>query len=80
MNKKPKTNKTVPVLCGVFAVALAVMAAALFLAGSRTQRNLPRRLLTPPPWQACRRCRKALATSPRIRRAWATGFRYAAMW
>lgn len=30
MNKKPKTNKTVPVLCGVLAIALAVMVAALF--------------------------------------------------
>ena len=29
MNKKPKTNKTVPVLCGVFAVVLFVMSAAL---------------------------------------------------
>ena len=35
MNKKPKTNKTVPVLCGVFAVALAVMAAALFFGGKQ---------------------------------------------
>ena len=29
MKKNPKTNKTVPVLCGVLAIALAVMAAAL---------------------------------------------------
>lgn len=29
MQKNPKTNKTVPVLCGVFAVVLIVMSAAL---------------------------------------------------
>ena len=35
MKKNPKTNKTVPVLCGVLAIALAVMAAALFLGGKQ---------------------------------------------
>lgn len=35
MNKKPKTNKTVPVLCGVLAIALAVMVAALFFGGKQ---------------------------------------------
>ena len=29
MKKNPKTNKTVPVLCGVLAVVLIVMSAAL---------------------------------------------------
>ena len=35
MKKNPKTNKTVPVLCGVLAIALAVMAAALFFGGKQ---------------------------------------------
>ncbi len=35
MKKNPKTNKIVPVLCGVLAIALAVMAAALFFGGKQ---------------------------------------------
>lgn len=35
MKKNLKTNKTVPVLCGVLAIALAVMAAALFFSGKQ---------------------------------------------
>ena len=35
MKKNPKTNKTVSVLCGVLAIALAVMTAALFLGGKQ---------------------------------------------
>lgn len=47
MNKKPKTNKTVPVLCGVLAIALAVMAAALFFGGKQDTAEF-----TPPPFDA----------------------------
>ena len=44
MKKNPKTNKTVPVLCGVLAIALAVMAAALFFGGKQDTAEF-----TPPP-------------------------------
>lgn len=47
MNKKPKTNKTVPVLCGMFAIVLAVMAAALFFGGKQDTAGF-----TPPPFDA----------------------------
>ena len=47
MNKKPKTNKTVPVLCGVLAIALAVMAAALFFGGKQDTAEF-----TQPPFDA----------------------------
>lgn len=46
MKKNPKTNKTVPVLCGVLAIALAVMAAALFLGGKQDTAEF-----TPPPFE-----------------------------
>ena len=47
MKKNPKTNKTVPVLCGVLAIALAVMAAALFFGGKQDTAEF-----TPPPFDA----------------------------
>lgn len=47
MKKNPKTNKTVPVLCGVFAIVLAVMAAALFFGGKKDTAEF-----TPPPFDA----------------------------
>ena len=47
MNKKPKTNKTVPVLCGVFAVVLFVMSAALV--SGRKQKTAE---FTPPPFDS----------------------------
>ena len=46
MKKNPKTNKTVPVLCGVLAIALAFMAVALFLGGKQDTAEF-----TPPPFE-----------------------------
>ena len=46
MKKKPKKDKTVPVLCGVLAVALMVMAAALLFGGKREIATF-----TPPPFE-----------------------------
>ena len=47
MKKNPKTNKTVPVLCGVFAIALAVMTAALLLVSKHKTAEF-----APPPFDA----------------------------
>ena len=47
MKKNPKTNKTVPVLCGVFAVLLIVMFAALV--SGRKHKTTE---FTPPPFDA----------------------------
>ena len=47
MKKKPKTNKTVPVLCGVFAVLLIVMSAALVFGRKHKTAEF-----TPPPFDA----------------------------
>ena len=47
MKKNPKTNKTVPILCGVLAVALAIMAAALAFGGKQEPADF-----TPPPFDA----------------------------
>ena len=46
MKKNPKTNKTVPVLCGVFAVVLIVMSAALYFGGKQDTAEF-----TPPPFE-----------------------------
>ena len=46
MKKNPKTNKTVPVLCGVFAIVLAVMSAALYFGGKQDTAEF-----TPPPFE-----------------------------
>lgn len=47
MKNNPKTNKTVPVLCGVFAVVLIVMSAALVFGRKHKTTEF-----TPPPFDA----------------------------
>ena len=47
MKNNPKTNKTLSVLCGVFAVVLIVMAAVLFFGGKQNTAEF-----TPPPFDA----------------------------
>ena len=56
MKKNPKTNKTVPVLCGVFAVVLIVMSAALVFGRKHKTAEF-----TPPPFDAA-----AMAGVPKV--------------
>lgn len=47
MRKKPKKDRTIPVLCGVLVVVLAMMAAALVFGGKQETAEF-----TPPPFDA----------------------------